>query len=170
VHCPVHLVRDFNNALLRNPFDNELRALAQAFGALMRGIVETIDQRGLKRKYMNKHVGQVNWFYAEFASAPLVSEAAEGFRNRLVRYRQKLFAFLEHDGVPWNNNNAEHAVKYFARYRRRFNGQVTENGLGDYLILLSLYVTCELRGIRFLDFLLSAQRDIDTYADSLLRE
>jgi hypothetical protein len=95
------LVRDFNNALLKNPFDSELRALAQAFGALMRGIVETIDQRGLKQKHMRKHVRHVNRFYTECASDPLMSEAAEGFRNRLARYRQKLFAFLEHDGVPW---------------------------------------------------------------------
>jgi hypothetical protein len=44
-----------------------------------------------------------------------------------------LFTFLDHDGVPWNNNNAEHAVKAFAYYRRVFDGMMGEDGLSDYL-------------------------------------
>ena len=35
---------------------------------------------------------------------------------------------LDHDGVPWNNNNAEHAVKAFAYYREIADGQFTEDG------------------------------------------
>ncbi len=41
------------------------------------------------------------------------SEAAEALRGRLLEYRGKLFTFIEHDGVPWNNNNAENAIKQF---------------------------------------------------------
>ncbi len=41
------------------------------------------------------------------------SEAAEALRGRLLKYRGKLFTFIEHDGVPWNNNNAENAIKQF---------------------------------------------------------
>jgi len=33
--------------------------------------------------------------------------------------------FLSHDGVPWNNNNAEHAIKAFARLRRAIEGLST---------------------------------------------
>ena len=79
------------------------------------------------------------------------------------KYQSKLFTFLEHDGVPWNNNNAEHAVKYFAKYRRLTNGRVTESGLQNYLVLLSIYQTCRYKEIRFLDFLLSKARDIDRF-------
>ena len=45
------------------------------------------------------------------------SEVAAAYQERLTRNREKLFTFLRHDGVPWNNNNAEHAVKYYAKYR-----------------------------------------------------
>jgi hypothetical protein len=48
---------------------------------------------------------------------------------------------LEHDGVPWNHNNAEHAVTYCATYRRLTNGSITESGLQNYLVLLSIYQT-----------------------------
>jgi hypothetical protein len=68
-------------------------------------------------------------------------------------YPGKLFTFLDHDGVPWNNNNAEHAIKCFARHRRFADGRFTEASIKDYLVILSVYQTCEYRGINFLDFL-----------------
>jgi hypothetical protein len=38
-----------------------------------------------------------------------------------------------------------------------------EAGLNDYLVLLSLCHTCRYRGISFLKFLLSRERDIDAF-------
>jgi hypothetical protein len=43
---------------------------------------------------------------------------------------------------------------------------MTESGLRDYLVLLSIYQTCKYRGISFLRFLLSRRRDIDRFHDS----
>ena len=39
-----------------------------------------------------------------------------------------------------------------------------EHGLNDYLIRLSLYETCEYSGLRFLDFLLSKQTDLNDFS------
>ena len=163
--CIVHLIRDLNATLLKNPFDNEIKIFAEKFGTLMRSIVETIDRFGLKSWHMRKHKEEVHRFLAEFIQARFTCEDVEKLRKRVVKYKDKLFVFLDHDGIPWNNNNAEHAVKYFARYRRLVNGRITEQGLSDYLVLLSLYVTCSYKGIGFLDFLLSKERDIDKFAD-----
>jgi hypothetical protein len=49
---------------------------------------------------------------------------------------------LDYDGVPWNNNNAEHAVKGFAYYREVADNLLTEGGLKHYLVLLSVFQTC----------------------------
>jgi hypothetical protein len=65
--------------------------------------------------------------------------------------------------VPWNNNNAENAIKQFAYYREGTEGVMKEAGLTDYLVLLSLCQTCRYRGISFLKFLLSRERDIDAF-------
>jgi hypothetical protein len=65
--------------------------------------------------------------------------------------------------VPWNNNNAENAVKQFAYYREVVTGMMTEGGLGDYLVLLSLCQTCRYRGISFLRFLMSGERSVDAF-------
>src|SRR3954451_24558720 len=33
------------------------------------------------------------------------TDVAVGYRKRLDKYRDRLFTFLDYDGVPWNNNN-----------------------------------------------------------------
>jgi hypothetical protein len=75
-----------------------------------------------------------------------------------------MFTFLDFDNVPWNNNNAEHAIKAFAMLRRVIEGTTTEKGLGDFLVLLSVCETCKYKNIDFLDCLRSGSRDIDDFA------
>jgi predicted RecB family nuclease len=165
--CLVHLIREMNDDLLRNPFDQELKEVATLFGELLRRIVTTIDRVGLKSRYLRKHKAGVKEFTDLLGGRTFESEPAVKYCKRIQKYHTKLFTFLDHDGVPWNNNNAEHAVKYFAKYRMLTNGRITETGLQDYLRLLGLHQTCRYKEIRFLSFLLSKGRDIDRFADGM---
>jgi Transposase IS66 family len=117
----------------------------------------------LKRRYLQRHKRDVDGFFRDLIEHIFRSEAAESLRNRLVKYQDKLFTFIDHDGVPWNNNNAENAIKKFAYYREDTAGIMTEEGLNDYLVLLSIYQTCRYKGLSFLKFLVSGQRDIDSF-------
>src|SRR3982750_3189752 len=123
-----------------------------------------IDRRGLQRRYLQKHKAGVAKFFDEVCGQPYQSEVAEKYRKRFLKYREKLFTFLDHDGVPWHNNNAEHAIKHFAKYRMVNNGKVTANGLQPYLVLLSIYQTCVYQKLSFLRFLLSGKQDVDAFA------
>jgi hypothetical protein len=161
--CLIHLLRDMNQYLLSNPFDEDLQSVTGPFGALLRDIVTTIDQHGLKRCHLKKHDRGVAQFFESLAGQSFRSEAAEALRQRLLKNRDKLFTFIQHDGVPWNNNNAENAIKRFAYYREDTVGVMKEAGLADYLVLLSLCHTCRYRGISFLKFLLSRERYLDTF-------
>jgi predicted RecB family nuclease len=161
--CLIHLIRDFNGDLKANPYDEEFKTLAGEFGKLLRSIVVTIDQYGLKKRHLYKHKAEVDRFFRALESRVYRSELAEGYQKRLLKNEGKLFTFLDHDGVPWNNNNAEHAVKAFAYYRRVCDGQLREGGLSDYLVLLSVYETCKYRGVSFLNFLLSRENDVAVF-------
>jgi hypothetical protein len=97
------------------------------------------------------------------------SEAAVKLRDRLQKNREKLFTFLSFDGVPWNNNNAEHAVKAFATLRKVIGGSSTEKGIREYLILLSICETCKYKGLDVLDFFRSREKNIDVFASTLPR-
>jgi len=163
--CLVHLIRDVNNDLLKHPFDDELAAMAQDFSVLMQDIVSTLDRFGLRSRYLRKHKKQTNQWLRNLQGQTCVSDIAEKYRKRIVKYKDKLFVFLDQDGIPWNNNNAEHAVKPFAKYRRLINGQISERGLRDYLVLLSLQQTCRYKGVSFLEFLLSNEKDIDAFCE-----
>jgi predicted RecB family nuclease len=163
--CLVHLMRDMNQELLDNPFDEELRSITQPFGALLRSIVETVDMHGLKKIYLRQHADDVSKFFQCVSDASYVSDAAQSLQQRLMRCRDKLFTFIEYDGVSWNNNNAENSIKHFAYYRESVEGVIKEPGLNDYLLLLSMHQTCKYKGISFLKFLLSGERDIDKFCE-----
>ena len=156
--CLIHLMRDMNQELLANPFDKELQSVTQPFGSLLRSAVESIDKHGLKRRYLKKHDWEIGKFFADLDQMVLVSDAAKSLQERLIKNRSKLFTFIGADGVSWNNNCAENAIKHFAYYRHNHKGQLTERGLNDYLVLLSLFQTCRYKGVSFLRFMLSKQR------------
>jgi hypothetical protein len=164
--CLVHLIRDLNDDLLRNPYDGDFRWLVSEFGSLLRSIITTIDRHGLRHRHLHRHEADVDRFYRVLEGKSFSSELADDYRGRLVRYREKLFTFLRHDGVPWNNNNGEHAIKPFAKYRAIADGVMSETRLRDYLVLLTIYQTCKYRGISFLRFLLSGEKNLDDFHDT----
>jgi Transposase IS66 family len=93
------------------------------------------------------------------------SDAVEALKDRFLKYQEKLFTFIYYDGVPWNNNCAENAIKRFAYYREGTVGALTEAGLNDYLVLLSIYQSCRYKGVSFLKFLLSRELDLDCFCE-----
>jgi hypothetical protein len=132
-------------------------------------MVETVDRHGLKRHYLRKHHLHVKRFYRQLGKNQCKGEPATKCKHRFEKNRDKLFTFLDYDGVPWNNNNAEHAIKAFARLRRVIEGLSTPKGIEEYLILLSVCQTCKYTGVDFLDFLRSGEQDIHAFAESRRR-
>ncbi len=163
--CLIHLIRDLNNELLSNPFDDEYKILVAEFGSMLRRIIATVDRYGLKKRHLAKHQCEVDKFLSKLEGQCFRSGIAQSAQERLIRYKDRLFTFIKYDGVPWNNNNAEYAIKRFAHYREIVNGHVTEGGIVDSLVLLSIYQTCEYKGINFLKFLLSGELDIGNYRE-----
>ena len=164
--CLIHFIRDVNDELLKHPYDDELKRLGGAFAGLVKPMIETVDRHGLKKRFLGKHRILVDRFYKRLSSEFGAGEAARRIIERLQKNRNTMFTFLDFDDVPWNNNNAEHAIKAFATLRRVIEGTTTERGLGDFLVLLSLCETCKYKNVDFLDFLRSGSRDIDDFANS----
>jgi predicted RecB family nuclease len=161
--CLIHLIRDLNDEILKHPYDDGLRRIVGDFTGLIRPIVETVDRRGLKSRFLGKHRGRVSRFYKGLTDEFGSSDAAKKVMDRLKKNRKALFTFLDHDDVPWNNNNAEHAIKAFAMLRRGIEGTTTEKGIHEYLVLLSVCETCRFKNVNFLDFLRSRMKDIDKF-------
>lgn len=167
--CLIHLMRDLNDEILNNPFDEEMKSIVAGFAGLLKPMIETIDLRGLKKYFLQKHLVEVDRFYKFLDKSEFKSEAATKCKQRFEKNRDKLFTFPRYDGVPWNNNNAEHAIKAFARLQKIISGLSNKRGIDEYLTLLSIAETCEYQGLDFLDFLRSGEKDIHAFAESKLR-
>jgi CRISPR/Cas system-associated exonuclease Cas4 (RecB family) len=162
--CLIHLMRDLNDEILNTPFDTEMKSISTGFSGLLKPILETIERHGLKKRFLRKHLAEVDRFFGFLDATQFTSDAALKCKQRFEKNRDTLFTFLRYDGVPWNNNNAEHAIKAFARLRDVISGSSSRKGVDEYLTPLSVAETCEYRGIDFLDFLRSEDRDVDTFA------
>jgi hypothetical protein len=158
--CLVHLMRDINDDLRRHPFDEELRYIAQEFGMFLVSVVSTIDTWGLRSHHLHKHVNDADRLIRRIRRKSLASEQAANYQKRFEKYADSLFTFLRHDNVPWNNNNAEHAVHYFAKVRRFTDGTFTSSSIDELLTLVTVLQTCEYNGVNALRFLLSGERTL----------
>ena len=163
--CLIHLIRDMNNEILAQPYDEELKRIVGDFAALLKPIIETIYRFGLRKHHLRKYSRPVEQFFNRMVTTEFQSEAAQKLKHRFEKNRDRLFTFLQYDNVPWHNNNAEHAVKAYARLRCMFTGQATPKAISEYLIFLSLCQTCKYMGVDFLDFLRSGEKDIHAFAE-----
>ena len=103
--CLIHFIRDLNDELLKHPYDDELKRLVGAFAGLVKPMVETVDRRGLKKRFLGKHRIFVDRFYKRLsdgfgdrrsreknhralAEEPQHDVHVSGFRRRAVEQQQ----------------------------------------------------------------------------------
>ncbi len=167
--CLVHLIRDLNGDFLNHQLDFELKKIVMEFGSILRSIIATIDKYGLKNKHLNKHKKDVDKFYSNVILTTFESEYALAYQKRFIKYKEKLFHFLECDNIPWNNNNAEHSIKPFAKWRKKISKNLTKQNIENHLTLLSILQTCKYRGLNFFEFLKSGETSIEKFSTSIRR-
>ncbi len=83
--CLIHLMRDMNQDLLNNPFDEDLKSITRPFGALLRTLVSTVDQHGLRQCHLKNHEADVADLHRSLLDLSVSSDAAEALRDRLLR-------------------------------------------------------------------------------------
>jgi hypothetical protein len=161
--CLVHLIRDINDDLWKAPFDKELEGFALEVQALLVPILEVVDRYGLKAWHLRKFLKEVERFYAKNVTGKeYLSQVTETYRKRFERYRGSLFTFLSEDGIPWNNNMAERAIRQLA-VQRKISSCFYKQHVCHYLLLLAISQTCRFQEKSFLKFLLSKETDLDSF-------
>lgn len=159
--CWVHLIRDLNDDLWENPYNQEYEMFVGAIRDLLAPIFDDIRRFGLRRRHLHKHQRAVERFYT--TTIDRLDQEGELFgkyKKRFVRYRPSLFRFLEENDLPWNNNAAERAIRHLA-VQRKISGSFSSRGAIEHLRLLGISQSCRFQGKSFLKFLLSDLRDVD---------
>jgi hypothetical protein len=159
----VHLIGDLNEDLWKNPFNLEFEEFVASVRDLLLPILSDAQRFGLKTLHLRKHKQQVNAFYREAIDGRVADqELITKYQKRFVRYRESLFTFLEKDGVPWNNNAAERALRHLA-VQRKISGAFSSRGAKDYIRLLGIAQSCRFQEKSFLGFLLSDCNEVDAF-------
>lgn len=164
--CLVHLIRDINDDLWKAPFDKELESFAVEVQALLVPILVEVDRYGLKAWHLRKFLKYVERFYDKhIIGREYTSEPVRIYQKRFDRYRESLFTFLTQDGIPWENNMAERAIRQLA-VQRKISGSFFKRSAGHYLLLLAIAQTCRFQDKSFLKFLLTKAKDVDEFRRS----
>jgi predicted RecB family nuclease len=164
--CWVHLIRNLNDDLRENPFNDEYEAFIMEVRSLIVPIMETIQKYGLKKRNLNKFKKVVGKFYRQvIIDKHYKTDLTLKYQKRFLRYRESLFTFLEQDGIPWHNNTAERGVRPVAK-QRAISTAFGESTARDYLLLLGIRQTCRFQGKSFFKFLFSGETDIDQFQRS----
>jgi predicted RecB family nuclease len=161
--CLIHLIRDMNDDLLKDPFNDEFKYITQNFTNLIQKIVKTIDRYGLKKRYLSKYRKNADLLFNRIEKKTFSTDIAIYYQERLSRNRERLFQFINHNNVSWNNNNAEKAIKFLATHTNRKIKLFTSERMKDYLKIMSIYQTCVYNDVSFMKFLLSKERDFDRF-------
>jgi hypothetical protein len=83
--CLIHLMRDMNDALLKNPFDTQYKSITMKFTSLLQEIVAEIDRYGLKKRNMNTFKKKATMFFSYVRKTEFSSEASVTLRKRILR-------------------------------------------------------------------------------------
>ncbi len=168
--CLVHLIRDLNDDLWKNPFNTEYEIFVASVRDLLVPILEDVDRFGPKAWHLRKHKPSVERFYERTINGPAPKcEITATYHKRFTRYKESLFTFLNFDGIPWHNNAAERAIRHLA-VQRKISGFFYSKGADYYLRLLGIAQTCRFQNKSFLGFLLSGCTDVDQYKERRQRK
>ena len=159
--CLVHLIRT-NDDLWKNPFDEVYADFVGKVSDVLVPIFEDVGKYRLKARFLRKHMKAVYLFYSAASRDGMPLGLVETYRKRFKRYRESLFLFLNEDGIPWNNNMAERALRHLS-VQQKISGCFVERGASDYLRLLGISQSCRFQDKPLLQFLLSRERDVDKF-------
>ena len=163
--CLVHLIRDLNDDIWKNPFNQELEGFVSAVRDVLVQIMADVERYGLKRWHLHKHMHLVERFYKTvILGREYKCEVTQKYQKRFIRYKESLFRFLEEDGIPWNNNMAERACRHLA-VQRKISGSFFKRVAVQYLLLLGVAQTCRFQEKSFLNFLTSREKVIDQFKE-----
>lgn len=96
---------------------------------------------------------------ADLFDAPTENRNVNRLQKRLRRYQDALFTFLDHPGVPSDNNHAEREIRPAVIMRKNSLCNRSDSGANVQAILMSVYRTLKLRGRDPLDTIVAALRD-----------
>jgi transposase len=149
--CLVHYLRELENTLKYKSPGEDFLPFRKKLRRILRDAIRMADEKdgGERLRAKARFEARIDALIASYSSSG--EKNCKRFVKRLRRERGMLFTFLEEDGVEWNNNAAERALRSSVVIRKITYGNQSDEGAHAHAVLMSIKETCGLRKENFFD-------------------
>ncbi len=151
--CVVHLLREIKQVSLRNNSE-EWKRFARRLKRLFQDALKlVIDRDKLGMQAYESRVAALHVRLATVFGRSYRDRDCARLAKRLDKHSEELLTFLLHPGVPADNNHAERQIRFAVVMRKNSYGNRSMRGAQAQAILMSIFRTCQLRGMDPIVFL-----------------
>jgi len=111
------------------------------------------DRKKIGEKVFQRRLNRLKERLVELLRWPNPDDILRKIIKKIAKEKKRILTFVEHPDVPCHNNFAEYLIRTGVLKRKISGGSLSPEGANAYAILLSIYVTCKLRGISFPKFM-----------------
>jgi transposase len=149
--CLVHYLRELENTLKYKSPGEDFLPFRKKLRRILRDAIRMAGEKdgGERLRAKARFEARIDALIASYSSSE--EKNCKRFVKRLRRERGMLFTFLEEDGVEWNNNAAERALRSSVVIRKMTYGNQSDEGAHAHAVLMSIKETCGLRKENFFD-------------------
>lgn len=145
--CLVHLLRDLEHVeKYKSPSDHWPAFAKKLRRLLADGIRLWRRKEELSAEAYASRRGRLLARLDALIAADWGDSQAKRLIKRLRRHRNDMFTFLDHPGVPFENNLAERAIRPAVIIRKNSYGNRSDDGADAQAILMSVFFTLKKRG------------------------
>lgn len=148
--CMAHLLRKIRKFRAAFP---HLIGIAKFYIKLRRIIRDgerlQTDRDRLGEVVFHRRLDKLKKRLQELVEWPNPDRVLQEIIDKVKRQQPRILTFVEYPEVPCHNNYGEYLIRLGVLKRKISGGSLSSQGADAYAILLSIYVTCRLRGISF---------------------
>ncbi len=150
--CLVHYLRELKDTMKYKSPGPEFAPFAKKLKRILRDAIRMADEEDRGERLMAKvrFEARIDALISSYSSSK--EKNCARLLKRLRREKGMLFTFLEEDGVEWNNNAAERALRSSVVIRKITYGNQSDEGAHAHAVLMSVRETCGLRKENFFDY------------------
>ena len=145
-YCLVHLLRELEKVDDHND-SVEWQAFAKKLRRLLRDGIRLRKREDFAPDKYRDRIDQLNRRLADLAAEECLDGDTRRLTNRLRKYAEYLFTFLDYDHVPFENNFAERQIRPAVILRKNSQSNRSDQGAATQAVLMSVYRTLRLRGL-----------------------
>ena len=157
--CLPHLLRDLKRTQHYHKPEGDWPAFSRRLKRLIRDAIRLSKRRSeLSAGVFASRRDRLQRRLGELLAEPWEHRHCHRLVKRLKRHRSELFTFLDHPGVPSDNNHGERQIRPAVIARKNSYANASDDGAETQAVLMSVFRTLKQRGHNPVSAVLDAVR------------